>query len=664
MEEKFVNKEIKGTLETNIEKLRKLFPSVVKDGQVDFEELKNELGVFEEISNEKYEFSWVGKQNSKQEAQNGISGMTLKYYPEESKNADTTENIYIEGDNLKVLKLLRANYANKIKMIYIDPPYNRGTDSFIYPDNYKTNSKITEEQLGISNEGEKNINLNKDNWYKNTKDSSMYHSAWLSMIYSRLKIAWELLTDDGIIFISIDDNELNNLLKVCNEIFNENNFLILFTRETKKGGKATNTFAKNHDYVLAFAKNVEEIKIKGIAHNDKGYKNKDEFFEERGYYKLNQTLDYNTLGYVNSLDYPIEIDNKIYYPGNVSKEEFEKRKLENPKDGFRWRWSKDLFEFGLKNGWIIVSNTGRIYTKTYLNATIEKNENDDYYIEYKDRTKAITSLDLVDSIFSNDNSKKELEILMGNSMFDYVKPTSLVKYLMQSIVEENDIILDFFSGSATTADSVMQYNAENSKNIKFIMIQIPEECEEKTEAYKAGYKNICEIGKERIRRAGDKIKNETNADIDYGFKVFKLDETNINWEKQEFKDKVDNYLLLRTDEEKEELLKDFVDGAKDIDIVYELMLRYYGIPLSAKITKLDNIGNRTYSIDDIIIVCLEDKITNEIVDKLSNIDFAKLYLRDSSFKGENSLEIKENLMIRLDLQKEYKDEKSYRVEFI
>ena len=221
MEQKFISKEIEGIKENNLEKLKKLFPSVFKDGQVDFEELKNQLGNFDEVGQEKYEFNWVGKQEAKQNAISNIRGVTLKYCPEESKNADTTENLYIEGDNLKVLKLLRNNYANKIKMIYIDPPYNTGNDTFVYPDSFKKTDEESKEDVGITNNGEKVVNILKDNMYKNTKDSNKYHSAWLSMMYPRLKIAQELLSEDGVIFISIDDNEQENLKKMCNEIFGE-----------------------------------------------------------------------------------------------------------------------------------------------------------------------------------------------------------------------------------------------------------------------------------------------------------------------------------------------------------------------------------------------------------------------------------------------------------
>lgn len=642
MEEKFVEKEIDGVKNTNIEKLAKLFPSVVKDGQVDFEELKNELGDFEEVSDEKYEFSWVGKQMAKQEAQKGISGMTLKYCPEESKDADTTENLYIEGDNLKVLKLLRNNYANKIKMIYIDPPYNTGTDSFIYPDNYKTNSKKMEEQLGISSDGEKNINTNKDNWYKNTKDSSMYHSAWLSMMYSRLKISWEILTEDGVIFISIDDNEITNLRRICDEIFGERNFLAIIAREVIKGGSKSNNIRQVHDYIVCYAKDIETIEFSGIEMDGITLDKED----EHGKYAKGRELNKWGAGSRRE-DSPT-----MYYPipGPNGEDVYPIRN-----DGSEGRWrlgKKKMFEL-LKADNAIFEPRGDGTYIVYQKVRDNSNRIKQFTTYFKDNYLNSKGSDELKKIFNTERA-----------IFDFSKPTQLIKDLLLMNNSSDCIVLDFFSGSSTTADAIMQLNSEDNGKRKFIMVQVPEECEEKSEAYKAGYKNICEIGKERIRRAGDKIKAETGVDIDYGFKVFKLDETNINWEKQEFKDKVDDYLLFRTDEEKEELLKDFVDGAKDIDIVYELMLRYYGMPLSAKITKLDNIGSRTYSISDVIIVCLEDEITNEIVDKLSNIDFAKLYLRDSSFRGENSLEIKENLMIRLNLQKGYKDEKSYRIEFI
>lgn len=654
MDEKFISKEIEGIKETNLKKLKQLFPSAFKDGQVDFEELKNQLGNFEGVEEEKYEFNWVGKQEAKQNALSNINGVTLKYYPEESKNADTTENLYIEGDNLKVLKLLRNNYANKIKMIYIDPPYNTGNDTFVYPDSFKKTDAESKEDVGITKDGERVINILKDNMYKNTKDSNKYHSAWLSMMYPRLKVAQELLSEDGVIFISIDDNEQENLKKMCNEIFGEDNFVVTLIRKVMEGGKSdTIGIATEHEYCHVYLKTKGDGIYKKKSVRLSHYNKKDEYFEERGYYYL-KPLENGGLGYVKSLDYPIlGPDGEEIFPGGS-----------NGNNGYRWVWSQEKYERAKSTGMI-----------EFINSSKDKSKYKVYYKIYEkidtDGNPVIKELpfqSLYLDGYTNRQGVNELKSIFDKTrVFDYPKPISFLMELLSMSSRNNDIILDFFSGSAGLAHACMQLNSEDNGNRKFIMVQLPEVCDENSEAYKAGYKNICEIGKERIRRAGEKIRQETNANIDYGFKVFKLGETNINWEKEEYKRKIDDYILKNgflDEKHKEELMKDFENGAKDIDIVYEILLRYYGMPLSAKIDKLDNIGHRTYSIGNVVIVCLEDTITNDTIDELSKIDFSKLYLRDSSFKGEKSLELKQNLMTRLNLQKNYNDEKVYKVEFI
>ncbi len=631
MEQNKLPKEIFNVKQENIEKLKKLFPSAIKDGQLDVKALKEELGTFEEVGQEKYEMSWAGKQKAKQIAQTSPLGKTLKYVKGDGVNEDTTGNIYIEGDNLEVLKLLRKNYYGSIKMIYIDPPYNTGND-FIYKDNFC----ITQQQLETAQgqrteEGEK--------LQKNTKEgNAKYHTNWLNMMYPRLKLAKDLLTNDGVIFISIDDNEQANLKKICDEIFGEENFIANFPRVTKRGGKSTETFSKNHDYFLVYSKNNECVKIKGIEHIDEGFKYKDEYFEQRGYYKLNQTLDYNTLQYNTAMDFPIEINNKIFVPGGDINLHKQRHNGIHGKHDWVWRWSKSLFDFGYKNGWIVISATNRIYTKTYLNATISKNSNGEYYIEYKKRTKALSTLNFTENNYSNDNSNKEITNLMGTTLFDYVKPMSLIKQCMLTVTDKDSIILDFFSGSATTAHAVMQLNAEDGGNRKFIMVQLPELCDEKSEAYKAGYKNICEIGKERIRRAGKKIQQENpDKKTDIGFKVFKIDDTTLNWEKAEIegKDLYSDYNENNTEKDK----LDFTPGFTDLDVVYEIMLRQEGLSLTSKIEQLTDIGSRTYLVANSYLICLEDNITEQIINKLAELEITpiKFVFRDSAFDDDIAL---------------------------
>lgn len=347
-------------------------------------------------------------------------------------------NFILEGDNLASLKILERTHYGRIGVIYIDPPYNRGKNDFIYDDNY----------------------VGDDDYFK--------HSKWLSFMKKRLEIAKGLLTYDGVIFISIDDKEGFDLKMLCDDIFGADNLVSCMPRLTKKSGKSTTTFSKNHDYILVYVKNNTNVFV-AEDHVDPGFKFKDGFFDERGPYKLNQTLDYDTLGYVNSLDFPIEFNGKIYYPGSVSKEEYLTRKLENPKDGHRWRWSKDLVKFGIEHGWIEVNEkTNRLYTKTYLKATIKK-ENGKYHIEYTDRTKPISSIDFISNEYSNDNARKELDSFGIKEKFDYPKPSILIKRLIKSYFDKNAIVLDFFAGSGTTAQAVMNLNAEDGGNRTFIL---------------------------------------------------------------------------------------------------------------------------------------------------------------------------------------------------
>lgn len=669
MEDNKIKKEINNVVNDNLKALEQLFPSAVKDGQLDIKALKEELGEFEEVTAERYELNWSGKQNAKKMVQQGIGNRTLKFVEKDSKNADTTENIYIEGDNLEVLKLLRQNYYNSIKMIYIDPPYNTGND-FVYNDIFKKDSDESDKEEGYKDETGKRLE-------RNLKSTNRYHAKWLNMMYPRLKLARDLLADDGVIFISIDDNEQANLKRLCDEIFGEENFVGSFPRVTKKSGKSSDTIAKNHDYILMFSKN-SNLKLNPPKHNDEGYSNTDEFFEERGYFKLNQTLDYDSLGYVKTLDYPIEIDGEIFYAGG-SEEEYQKRQngKHNRADwGWRWRWSKDLYTFGKDNGFIVVKkskNGSRIYTKTYQNVTIEK-INNQYEIVKIERTKPLSTLEYVNNIYSNDNAKKIFDKLMGKGIFEYTKTPILLEELTKLGTDRKSVILDFFSGSATTAHAVMQLNSEDNGNRKYIMVQLPETTDEKSEAFKAGYKNIAEIGKERIRRAGEKIKQEAeeyNSKLklgeepkkvpDIGFKVFKVDDTNIKWHDMENLNENNQYSFDDPDS------LDFVAGSNDIDIVYEIMLRQNDVPLSESLEVLMDIGNRTYLYASSYLICLETEITEEMVEKLASLEPLpiKFVFRDSAFKDNISLKDETFRRLRSLIERNSGESKvSYRVEFI
>ena len=598
---------------------------------------------------ERYQFTWPDKKKAVLAANSPISA-TLRPCREESVDFDTTENLYIEGDNLDVLKLLQETYLGRVKMIYIDPPYNTGND-FVYNDDF---AESAEDYLDRSGQYDEDGNR----LVQNTESNGRFHTDWLNMIYPRLKLAKSLLSEDGVIFISIDDNEVDNLRKICDEIFGDTNFIAEFPRVTKRGGKSTDTYAKNHDYVLCYSKNNNTVRIEGIAHVDEGFKYKDEYFDKRGPYKLNQTLDYNTLQYNTTMDYVLEIDGQQFVPGGNMELHKQRHAGIHGKHDWVWRWSKELFKFGYNNGWIEISNTGRIYTKTYLNAKISKNPSGEYYIEYAERTKAVSTLEFVENTYSNDNSNKEISNVMGSALFDYVKPSALVNLFAKTTTDKDSIILDFFSGSATTAHAVMQLNAGDGGHRKFIMVQLPEPCDEKSEAYKAGYKNICEIGKERIRRASEKIKHEIAvsapfekaeretglavtyygdeekkygeemaAKFDGGFRVLKLDSTNMQ----------DVYYTPA------EFTQATLDGVADnikpdrtpMDLLFQVMLDL-GVLLSGKIEENTICGKTVFNVEDnYLIACFDENITDEVITAIAKQKPYYFVMRDSSMADDS-----------------------------
>lgn len=616
----------------NIEKIAALFPNCVtemrdEDGKlkrgINFEMLKQMLSPDVVDGDECYEFTWVGKKASIVEANRPIR-KTLRPCPEESKNWDTTENLYIEGDNLEVLKLLQEAYLGKVRMIYIDPPYNTGND-FIYADDFMRSQEEENEQMGMYDEDDNRL-------FKNTDTNGKFHSDWCSMIYSRLLLSRSLLTEDGVIFISIDDNEIDDLMKIANDVFGKDNFLACFPRVTKKAGKTTDAIAKNHDYILAFSKSFAPTLFLP-SHTDDGFRFSDEYEAQRGKYKLNQTLDYDSLQYSASLDYPITVEGETFYPGQSYEKYLERKHGKHARADWAWRWSKDLFDFGYKNGFIVIKRYdgySRIYTKTYQNCKIVK-KNLGFEIEYIQRTRAISTLEFIENEYSNDNSKKNLLSLFNSSVFDYSKPTVLLKTLAQYSSSSDDIVMDFFSGSATTAHAVMQLNAEDGGHRKFIMVQLPESCDENSEAYKAGYKNICEIGKERIRRAGEKIKEEsplTTQDLDIGFRVLKLDDSNMK----------DVYYA--ADDYDQQNLMDMVSNIKedrtDLDLLFGCLLDW-GLPLSMpyRFEQIDGCTVHTYNDGD-LIACFDANVPESVVKEIAKRKPLRAVFRDSSFADSPS----------------------------
>lgn len=611
----------------NIEKIGALFPNCVtetvdENGKpkkaINFDMLRQMLSSDVVEGDEAYEFTWVGKKAAIVEANKPIR-KTLRPCPEESKDWDTTENLYIEGDNLEVLKLLQESYLGKVKMIYIDPPYNTGND-FIYADNFMRSQEAENEQMGMYDEGENRL-------FKNTDTNGRFHSDWCSMIYSRLMLARNLLTTDGVVYLSIDDNEIDDLMKIGNDVFGKDNFLACFPRVTKKAGKTTDAIAKNHDYILAYSKSsVPTLFLP--THTDEGFRFSDEYEAERGKYKLNQTLDYDSLQYSASLDYPIIVEGETFYPGQSYEKYLDRQKGNHARADWAWRWSKDLFDFGYKNGFIVIKKYdgySRIYTKTYQNCKIVKTPSG-FSIEYIQRTKAISTLEFIANEYSNDNSKKNLVSLFNSSVFDYSKPTVLLKTLIQYSSTADDIVMDFFSGSATTAHAVMQLNAEDGGNRKFIMVQLPEPCDEKSEAYKAGYQNICEIGKERIRRAGEKIKADsplTTADLDVGFRVLKLADSNMK----------DVYYA--ADELDQQTLADMVSNIKEdrtaLDLFFGCLLDW-GLPLSMPYhsEEIDGCTVHTYNDGD-LIACFDKNIPESVIKEIAKRKPLRAVFRDAGF---------------------------------
>ena len=397
-----------------------------------------------ELTAKKYGLIWEEHQeevDKKMETHIPVFSEVPEYEVMEDEH-NTTFNFLLEGDNLHSLKLLEKTNRGKVNIIYIDPPYNTGNKDFVYNDEF-----VGREDL-------------------------FRHSTWLSLMSERLRIAYKLLSKDGVIFVSIDDNEQAQLKLLMDEIFSEDNFIMCMPRITKKSGKTTSAYAKNHDYILVYTKRDQDIFVME-EHEDNAFKYADEYIEERGKYKLNQTLDYNSLSYSPSLDYPLEIEGEVFYPGG-SKELWEERQRgKHRRADWAWRWSKKLFQFGYDNGFVVIKRkkdgSARIYTKTYLNAKIGKNSNGDFIIEHNKRVKATSSIEYIDNKYSNDNAKKDLSIFGLGDKFDYSKPVELIKKLIKAYYKNNALVLDFFAGSGTTAQAVLELNKEDSGSRRFIL---------------------------------------------------------------------------------------------------------------------------------------------------------------------------------------------------
>ncbi|MDD4211582.1 MAG: site-specific DNA-methyltransferase, partial [Clostridia bacterium] len=632
--------------------------------KVDFDLLRQELStILIEGKDERYRLDWAGKRQAILTANSPIA-KTLRPCREESVNFDKTENLYIEGDNLDVLKLLHETYLNKVKMIYIDPPYNTGND-FVYNDDF---SEDSEEYLVKSNQKDDQGNrmtLNKDT-------SGSYHSKWLSIMYMRLKLARDLLAEDGAIFISIDDNEQANLKKICDEVFGESNYLgLISVINNLKGRSDDKFFATCNEFLLVYSRNINIFSINGFELSEEEYENDYDKKDEIGYYK---TIGFRKTG--NSWErinrpymyYPVLYKNGIF--STITEEEFKKiydsrnntfddkyvnnlnvkytkegwefilPKNENGEFG-RWRWGRETF-FREKDMNLDFNNSRTLCTK--MRATLE---------DGSIRIKTAKTL-WYRPEYDTGSGAKILKNLFSNSsdLFNNPKSVIYIKDLIKIATNKKDLILDFFSGSATTAHAVMQLNAEDGGNRKFICVQLPELTDINSEAYKAGYKNICEIGKERIRRVGIKLKSDkikiTYTDgrkveqnyysyidqIDVGFKVFKLDTSNLKkWDNAPTKD--ENVIRDRI----QQSLDYIVDGRTDLDLVYEVMLKY-GIDITFPISKIESEGKKAYIInasDYQLFVCCAPQLSSKTIDEFANLSVGTYIFADRCFATDNDL---------------------------
>lgn len=641
----------------NLAKLSQLFPGVIKDGQLDFRALKEELGDFEEVNQEKYEINWPGKRQAKELGHVDILGKTLKF--KENFAGENTGNLYIEGDNLDVLKVLRQSYYQAINVIYIDPPYNKGID-YIYSDKFTIDKNESDVIEGTKSESGERFQVNQ-------KSSSRYHSTWLSMMYSRLLVAKDLLKDDGVIFISIDDDELANLMKLSNEVFGEENFIANITRNTNSSKNQAIFVSVSHDYCLIYAKNKSVLESK---HNENKWavpKNNVQEYNKKikELIKLGLTNDEITLELKELTKYPRFIDFVNYWYLD-ERGVYRKGDLGGVKNGNMTPLFNPLTK---KND--PVPPGGFRYNEENLNKLVSENRIHFHLDGSLPTIKRYLEENLTSrpkSIMSDDQRPDNSLLKAFKTPFDNPKQLDFMTRIL-SIFEKDITILDFFSGSATTAHAVLKLNAEDGGERKFIMVQLQEECNKSSEAYKLGYKNICEIGQERIKKACEKIKEDYKDkgyinELDLGFNIFEIANTNIRWTHEALTEgQIAADEAEMTDKDK----LDFMPGTRDIDVVYEVMLRQRDVPLSSTVELLSDIGSRTYMFADSYVVCLEEDITEDLVEKLAALDPLpiKYVLRDSAF-GEN-ISLKEETFRRLQLLVERNtgvSKKTYTVEFL
>ena len=652
----------------NIDRIAALFPNCITEmldeerstpekkvykRAVNFELLKQMLSPDVVDGDEAYEFTWVGKKAAIVEANKPIR-KTLRpvlkdetiptgadsegkpYCSSGSKDWDTTENLYIEGDNLEVLKLLQESYLGKVKMIYIDPPYNTGND-FIYADDFMRSQEEENEQMGMYDEDENRL-------FKNTDTNGRFHSDWCSMIYSRLMLARNLLTDDGVIFISIDDNEQENLKKICNEVFGAANFLACLLWEKTRKNDAR-FFSSGHEYMLVFAKSTANLIDKNIYFREDKPGAAEiyaEYLELQRKYGTNfAKMQEGLQAFYNSLpkEHPAKKlsrynkvdengvwrDDNMSWPGGKGPSydvihPITGKPCAVPPGGWRYS-SPEKMQAMIKAGKVVFREDETLppIKKTYLVRKPGKNAD----LEDENIGKQVMGTYFYRSYLQ---SSIVMEELLGKGVFEYPKDHEIIKRMINYVTSQDAIVLDFFSGSASTAHAVMQLNAEDGGHRKFIMVQLPEPCDEKSEAYKAGYKTICEIGKERIRRAGDKVKSEspmTTQDLDIGFRVLKLDDTNMK-DVYYAPDDYDQGMLAG-------LESNIKDDRTDLDLLFGCLIDW-GLPLSLpyKSEKIDGCTVHTYNDGD-LIACFDANIPESVVKEIAKRKPLRAVFRDSGF---------------------------------
>ena len=594
----------KDIISENIERIAELFPNVivesVKGKSIDFDLLKQELSKeIVEANKEKYQLTWPGKKEAIVNA-NTPCNKTLRPLKEKAVDFENTKNIYIEGDNLEALKILQESYLEKIKCIYIDPPYNTGND-FIYNDNFEKNIR---EELETSGQ----IDEYNNRLITNSEFSGKYHSNWLTMMYSRLKLARNLIKEDGVIFISIDDNEVYNLKKICDEIFGEKNFVALLPWR-KRTAKSDVPFGVSQDYewIVCYAK-TEKFKASVLGKERKYYETED--YPGRPWRIHDMTKQTTASERPNSFFTMINPKNGEEYLCDPNK---------------TWRITKETFKKYYDNGEIVFPGDYEFLKIT--KPVMRYFKDNDIIKDGEDFGRVALSTKFPDNIGMSQDGTKELKELFENIVFPFPKPSTLIKYLINAVVKENDIILDFFSGSATTAHAVFQAEIENNINLRWILIQIPEMCEKDSEAEKNGYKTICDLGEERIRRSIKKIKDDTNSDIDYGFRVYKVDSSNM-------KD-----VYYKPNEIKQTQLDMFESNIKEDrsseDLLTQVILDL-GLTLDLKIEGKNILNNKIYFVDEnSLIACFDNEININVVDEICKYNPLKVVFKDESFKFDN-----------------------------